>query len=127
MRPWLSRILSLAVTLFLLIVMFQAPQAAATLPSDPSYLNFAAASNGGTATASTWTSGYEPSKAIDESSSTMWRATSTDALLIDFADAYDLREIHIHMASYAMPEVELYLKDGTGGKVFAIVGGFFGF
>ncbi|MFQ5986609.1 MAG: hypothetical protein ACE5KQ_04565, partial [Thermoplasmata archaeon] len=115
MRNRFLRIFAILGVVVLVTILFQGPQAAATLPSDPSNVNVAAASGGGTAAASTWSTGYEPTKAIDGSSSTAWRATTNDALVVDFVEEVDLREVHVHLADYAMPTVELYFKNAAGG------------
>ncbi len=78
-------------------------------------MNYAAPTHGAAASAGTWASGYEPAKAIDGSTSTAWWATANDALTVTFGGERDLREVHVHLADYAMPEVDLYYQDAAGG------------
>ncbi len=115
MSSWL-RVLVIASAVLLVAVVFQSPFVAATGPTTPADTNAALATNGGTISASSSTTGYEASKAIDGSTATSWASsTGTPTLTVTFSNAYYISEIHLHMVGVAQPDIDLYADpDGTG-------------
>lgn len=119
------RISAVVVTIVMVTLVFQAPQARATNPTVPVDGNAALASGGASASATSQTSGYEASKAIDGSSGTAWiSASTTPTFTVTFAAKYYILEVHVHMASIsgtdpvasvAQPDIDFYVDtEGTG-------------
>lgn len=112
-----TRVLSLFAVAILLMLAFQPATVEAGGPADPENVNYALSAHGGSASAATWASGYEPSRSIDGTTGTAWWATANDALTVTFGRERDLREVHLHQTDYAMPEVDLYYQDAAGSLV----------
>ncbi len=110
------KIAAIACVLVMVALVFQAPQARATNPTIPADGNAALASGGATASATSQTTGYEASKAIDASASTKWVSSAgTPTFTVTFPNKYYVVEAHLHMADVAQPNLDFYVDtEGTG-------------
>lgn len=119
------RIAAIACIFVMVSVVLEAPLARATSPSAVVDGNMALAGKGATASATSETTGYEASKAIDGSTSTLWiSASTTPTFTITFAAKYYILELHVHLAtltgtdpiaSTAQPDIDVYAdQEGTG-------------
>ena len=104
----------------MIVLVFQAPQARATNPTIPADGNAALASGGAIASATSQTTGYEASKAIDGSTGTKWVSSAgTPTFTVTFPNKYYLVEVHLHMADVAQPALDFYADvEGTGTWTF---------
>ncbi len=92
---------------------FQVIGARADVPGGGEWTNVA---TGGTATASTYKSGYDPSKAIDADAATYWKATKTTGwVAVRFTGVAAIAEVHLVLVGNAFSSLELYLDTNNDG------------